>query len=297
MKELLSPKQVARAIGVSESSLKRWCDQGVIPTVRTAGGHRRLTLGDVLRFVRDKSHPLVCPSEIGLPSVSEPTEKSIERGRLQLVDALLTGDDRVSQRLIVDLYLAKHPLSTICDDVIAGAFHEIGSRWSCQQAQVYQERRACEIMLRVIHSLRESQHGMNPNLRAVGCTPEGDPYTLSNSMAELILREVGWNASSLGASVPIESLATAIRDSRPRLVWLSVTSLSNVDRFLSEYAELHQTAVDNGAAVVVGGQALTPDIRQRMVYSSFCDGMRHLESFARTLNTDRAAVDHGSHDG
>jgi predicted site-specific integrase-resolvase len=29
---LLTPKQVARAIGVSESSLKRWCDKGVLPT-------------------------------------------------------------------------------------------------------------------------------------------------------------------------------------------------------------------------------------------------------------------------
>ena len=38
MNELVSPKQVAHAMGVSESSLKRWCDQGLIPTVRTAAG-------------------------------------------------------------------------------------------------------------------------------------------------------------------------------------------------------------------------------------------------------------------
>lgn len=284
MKDLLSPKQVAQAIGVSESSLKRWCDQGVIPTVRTAGGHRRLRLGDVLRFVRDGEHPLVSPQSIGLPAVSEPSERSVQRARRQLVEALLTGDEQVSQRLVLDLYLAKHALSTICDDVVAAAFHEIGNRWSCQQAQVYQERRACEIMLRVIHSLRESQRRMNPQWRAIGCTPEGDPYTLSNAMAELVLRDAGWNATSLGTSVPVDSLANAIRDARPRLVWLSITSLSNVERFLDEYAVLHQTAVEAGTAVVVGGQALVPEIRQRMLYASFCDGMRHLESFARTLS-------------
>ena len=49
--QLLSPKQVARALGVSESSLKRWCDKGLIPTERTAGGHRRLPLAGVLDFL------------------------------------------------------------------------------------------------------------------------------------------------------------------------------------------------------------------------------------------------------
>ena len=66
IKELLSPKQVAQALGVSESSLKRWCDQGLIATIRTGGGHRRLALPDVLRFIRDGEHRLVSPEALGL---------------------------------------------------------------------------------------------------------------------------------------------------------------------------------------------------------------------------------------
>ena len=64
---LVSPKQVARAIGVSESSLKRWCDQGLIKTVRTAGGHRKMTIAEVLRYVREQDHKLVSPEILGLP--------------------------------------------------------------------------------------------------------------------------------------------------------------------------------------------------------------------------------------
>jgi len=33
--EQLTTKQVADVLRVSESSVKRWCDSGVIPTVRT----------------------------------------------------------------------------------------------------------------------------------------------------------------------------------------------------------------------------------------------------------------------
>ena len=47
MKTTISPRQVARAIGVGESTLKRWCDRGLIPMLKTAGGHRRLAVSDV----------------------------------------------------------------------------------------------------------------------------------------------------------------------------------------------------------------------------------------------------------
>ncbi len=49
MKQLLTPKQVARAIQVSESSIKRWCDRGTIPAEYTAGGHRRIPLAELVR--------------------------------------------------------------------------------------------------------------------------------------------------------------------------------------------------------------------------------------------------------
>ncbi|REJ93532.1 MAG: helix-turn-helix domain-containing protein [Planctomycetota bacterium] len=50
MNDLLTPKQVARAISVSESSIKRWCDRGAIATQYTPGGHRRIPLSGLLEF-------------------------------------------------------------------------------------------------------------------------------------------------------------------------------------------------------------------------------------------------------
>ncbi|OYW17913.1 MAG: hypothetical protein B7Z55_11620, partial [Planctomycetales bacterium 12-60-4] len=72
-RELLTPKQVAVAIGVSESSLKRWCDRGILPTVRTAGGHRRIPTSGVLKFLQQSGHPLVQPEVLGLPRLDRPT--------------------------------------------------------------------------------------------------------------------------------------------------------------------------------------------------------------------------------
>ena len=44
---LLTPGEVARRMGVSVSTLRRWEDRGLIDAHRTAGRHRRYEAGEV----------------------------------------------------------------------------------------------------------------------------------------------------------------------------------------------------------------------------------------------------------
>ena len=43
----------------------------------------------------------------------------------------------------------------------------------------------------------------------MGGTLDGDPYTLAACMSELVLRDCGWRASSLGNMLPFETLRSA----------------------------------------------------------------------------------------
>lgn len=290
MEQLVSPKQAARALGVSESSLKRWCDQGLIKMHRTAGGHRKLPIADVLRFVREHNHALGSPEILGLPPVSELAEAGLSRGAPRLVEALLSGDELLARQIVFDLYLARHPLSVIFDEVIAAAFREIGERWACHAADVYQERRGCEITHRILGDLRRVQDVPATPWLAIGGTIDGDQYSLPAAMAELVLRDAGYQATLLGTSIPFESLKTAVRDIRPKLCWLSVSHIPEGMDFIAEFASLSQCCTETGAALVVGGRALSEALRLRMTYSAYCDTMQHLEGFARVLHRSSAAV-------
>jgi excisionase family DNA binding protein len=43
----LTSEEAARVLGVSEASVKRWAERGLLPTEKTAGGHRRFRPEDV----------------------------------------------------------------------------------------------------------------------------------------------------------------------------------------------------------------------------------------------------------
>jgi methanogenic corrinoid protein MtbC1 len=275
---------VARAIGVSESSLKRWCDQGLIKTVRTAGGHRKMDIADVVRYVREQDHRLVLPEILGLPPASDHASTGVTHGAQRLVDALLAGDELVARQIVFDLYLAKHSRSVIFDEVIAAAFREIGDRWACNKADIYQERRGCEIALRVLFDLRRVQQVPERKWLATGGTIEGDQYSLPSAMAELVLRDAGFYAISLGTSIPFVSLVKAVQETKPKLFWLSVSHIREGLDFVTEFAALSQACTAADTALVVGGRALTETLRQRMTYSAYCDTMQHLEAFATTLH-------------
>ena len=288
MPMLLTPKQVAQTAGLSESTIKRWCDQGLLATVRTAGGHRRLAIPEVVQYLRRSGIQLVRPEILGLPSNAGQGATVLSRAQEQLRQALLAGDEEQCRRIVFDLYLSGQSACEICDRVMANAFHQIGLGWERGEVDVYRERLGCEIAMKVLHELMLvlAPRPRNAPL-ALGGTLEHDPYGLPTRMVELALREAGWRATSLGTQLPASTLAEAIREKRPRLLWLSISSVASLPQFLADYETLRTIAEKQGVAVVVGGRALTGEVRQQMTFSCYGDSLRHLVTFAATLTAVR----------
>lgn len=285
MRKLLSPRQIARAIGTSEASLKRWVDRGLLSAVRTAGGHRKVPVSEVLRFIRGRGVALVRPEILGLPATSGRSRGSLDRGGEIVLGALRDGDQERLRAAAFDLHLAGHSLSTICDQVLAPAFRTLGQEWQHGELEVYQERRGVEICAHWLHEM--SLLVPRPAEKApyaIGGTLERDPYTLPTTMAEAVLREAGWNAESYGAGHPLKTLCAAIRTRKPRLVWISFSVLELTPGFVESWSEVYATSLSIDAALVIGGRALTEELRRTLQYSCYCTDLTHLVAFARTLN-------------
>jgi len=288
-----TPKQVAVALQVSESSVKRWCDQGAIRTDRTLGGHRRIPLQFLLEFLEANNRRLVDPSAIGLDplqplfqqafSLRQKQSLSAEEPALlvQFERALLAGDQATCRKIVSNWYSMHGGIASLADNLLSVAFKAIGERWKCGDVEIYEERRGTEICYQLIHELRRllpEPLGFAP--LAMGGTASGDQYQLPNQIAELVFRENGWRTIGLGTNVPFASLLSAARKHMPKVFWLSVSHIENLDQFILEYNHFAKN-LPKGVMVVVGGQALTEAIRPSLSYSAHCDSMLQLANLAR----------------
>ena len=280
MKELLSPNQVAKAIGVSESSLKRWADRGRIATVRTAGGHRRLPVSNVLKFVREQGLELVDPTVLGLPAATGTGARTLDRGRESLVQAYRNGSYEAALQIVVDLYLVPHGLAELFDAVVQPALVEVGHRQAEGNMEIYQERRSIEFTARILHEIsRMIPPADLSKPKAVGGTLDGDPYTTATKMAELVLRSVGYRAVTLGNELPFDTMAKAVDDENPRLLWVSVSSIRDCGEFTERLNRLYDRCAANGTQLVIGGVALNDETRRPLRYHGYCGTMSDLEKF------------------
>jgi methanogenic corrinoid protein MtbC1 len=160
-------------------------------------------------------------------------------------------------------------------------FEEIGTQWECGELEVFQERRACRIVLRIMESLRRFIKPSQANSPlAIGMNPEGDFYEIVGTMVEIVLKDLGWQANFLGNNLPLDSLRAAIERHRPRLVWLSCSHLTDEWRFIEQWNALFDR-FGSEISFVVGGRALHGEMRKNLRFTVHCDTVSQLEQAAR----------------
>lgn len=284
-REYLSTLQAAAALGVSVSTVKRWVDEGVLPAHRTAGGHRKLLRAEILALARQGDLPSVDFAALAsAPTRDQPVD--LQAVSTRLWRALLDGDGPEVRAAILSAYGSGVAVEILADQVIAPALARVGHDWQSDRIEVWQEHRGTQLCTDALHALKlelEARAEKNRPI-AIGCAPEGDPYALPTLLAQYTLLDAGWAAVNLGPNTPLPSLAKALKELRPRLLWLSVTYLDDAAIFLTGYRELYRSAERQGVAVAIGGQALTESLRSAMPYTTHGDGLSQLAAFARTLH-------------
>jgi excisionase family DNA binding protein len=280
----LSTAQVAKAIGVSVTTVKRWVDEGVLPAHKTVGGHRKLLLSEVLRVVRDGKLPqanlenlVAKPSGVDL--------RDLQTIQPQLEEALFSADQSLALALLQGAYQRGYSFAEIADFVLAPSLVEIGRAWETGRIEILHEHRATQILLTALYDLKASLRPPNDPNRpvAVGGAPEKDPTLIPTLLAKMTLLDNGWNAINLGPNTPLSAFRTALQELKPRLLWMCVTHLTDEEEFLQDYNKLFEEATQHQVSLVIGGRGLREPLRRRMRYTSFGDGMVHLASFARSI--------------
>jgi MerR family transcriptional regulator, light-induced transcriptional regulator len=280
-----STANVARALGVSVSTVKRWVDDGILPAQKTAGGHRKLLIADVLELARRSNLP---HADLSLLVGSGRKARQATTVNLagQLHRSLREGDGEKTRVLILGSYHDGMSVAEIADEAIAPAMAAVGHEWETGKIDVMEEHRASQLCAGVLYELKAKleERAGNNRPRAVGAAPEADYSVLPTLLAQMTLLDAGWEAVNLGPNTPFQSLARALVKLRPRLVWLSISHLGAEDAFVSGYRGFYRHAETAQIPVAIGGSGLKDLVRTRIPYTTYGDRLGHLAAFARTLH-------------
>ncbi len=257
MRQTIAPKDLAAAIGVSESSVKRWADEGRIDVSRTVGGHRRIAVADAIRFIRETGACVTRPELLGLSELEHlPSDlRTNQNPEETLYQALEKGDGPVVRGILQSLFVNGTSVAAICDGPFAGAMRRIGTMWMHAEWGIFIEHRATDIAIQAMNQLRTLIGSPQPTSPVVlGGAPEGDLYVLPSLMVAATLASIGFKDINLGARTPVSVLQSGARQYDARLVWMSF-SVSPVRKTIGqEVIDLAQSLRRSGTAFVVGGR-------------------------------------------
>lgn len=261
MTKLISTLEAARLTGVAPSSVKRWADQGVLPCVRTAGGHRRYDRRAIERFIRLRS---MAGGED--EAVVDPwLERLVEARRHEVEGALLEARARLG---------AWHRVA----DEVGAVLTALGQRWEAGRITIADEHLAADCLGRALARIAEALPGRVDGPPCLLACAEGDEHTLGLSLAEVCLRELGWVPLWLGRRTPSDELVGLVHAGRARMVALSASAASSdASRLAAIVERIGAACRERGAALVLGGSGAWPaPPRYGVRLRSFGDFHAHL---------------------
>ena len=278
----LTTRDVARLLLVSEATVKRWADTGLLLPEKTVGGHRRFSIHSVARLRREQGITPVAqsPTKVGRKVVSAELP-SAEK----FSEVLLSDNEAEATAQLIDAYLKSHALTTLFDTTITKAMHRVGDLWFNGTITIADEHLATRVTLSALQKLRGIVvPGQATGLRAVTCGIEGDLHELPIHLAEIILESEGWDISNLGPNTPLFTLRDMVAQKKPDLVCISARSIVDLDRATAEYAHLRKIIEKINGTTVLGGEAFhDSNLRKRFPADFYAESFEGLSAFVKEL--------------
>ncbi len=275
----LTTKEVARLCRVSDATVKRWEESGLLRSERTNGGHRRFRAEEIARFQREQG--LGLKQTHGDESLFSPARRRKPGSATCLFDSLVVGSEEQAANLLIKAFLNGTDLVRIFDDLISPAMRQIGELWVKGELTVAQEHLATRAAHAAVNKLRNTL----PVPKITGelafcCALEGDFHELPTHLSQIVLENSGWEVMNFGANTPLYSLAEEVNYHSPEAVCISVSFLGDLDRLARDYKQFRDQVTKLKIPVILGGRIFdNDDIRRRFPAELYPESFADVEDF------------------
>lgn len=253
----LTTKEVARLCRVSDATVKRWQEAGLLQSERTSGGHRRFRPEEIARFQQRQGLGLKqCHGDETVTAVSSrPNVNKIDCAGSAFLHSLLVGCEEAAANILISANLQNQSPTKIFDDLICPAMRQIGELWADGKISVTQEHLASRIAQNAVYKLRQTLPvSKTIGKLAVCCALEGDFHELPTHLTQMTLENEGWEVINFGANTPLGALGEEISNHKPDLICISGAVLSDTESLCRDYQKFSKKIVKLKIPVVLGGR-------------------------------------------
>ncbi len=281
----LTTKEVARLCRISDASVKRWENAGLLKSERTSGGHRRFRMEEILRFQREQG--------LGLKQShgDESVKMAIMRQYVnkyfsssEFFHSLVAGCEESVINILINAHRDSKSLTEIFDEIVCPAMRQIGEFWFKGDISITQEHLATRTISNALYKLRHTLPVPTMTDRlAMCCAVEGDFHELPTHLAQMTIENEGWEVMNFGANTPLYSLAEEVLQHTPHIICISATIINDVERLSRDYKSFTEQLSKSKTLIILGGRAFKDEqIRQRFPAKFY------VQSFAETAEITRS---------
>jgi methanogenic corrinoid protein MtbC1 len=175
--------------------------------------------------------------------------------------AVRAGDRRRALRVIDEARAGGLGLATIYMDVFQPALREVGRLWQQNELSVAEEHLATAITQAAMARLYEQVFAWDERegRTLLAACADTERHEVGLRMLCDLLECEGWNTTYLGATVPVDSLVTMVRQRRPDVVALSVALAPHLPRLREMIAAVRAAGGDSPPLILVGGRPFLSD--------------------------------------
>ncbi len=257
MNVTLSSKQVAEILGVNESSVKRWADNGMLTCHKTPGGHRKFMKKDILFFGSKYSYE-VNPS---LLKISDETENrnnpDIRNINNMLYKKLFVSSEDELLDFLYSIILSGLSITDLYDSVISKTMLKIGEQWMNNELSIEHEHIATNKIVKTLIRLHTKITPKSYNgLTALCCSLDNEYHELPVLSVSNVLSYYGWKVVYPGVNMPVKSIQSSINEFKPDIVCISATIIKEKNKFINDIKKIYSTSSQNKSKLIIGGSAV-----------------------------------------
>lgn len=244
MERLLTTTEAADRAGVGATAIKRWADQGLLPCVRTVGGHRRFEESVLLSFLREQ----------------QPVAEGARRDVDVWADALFAAEDMHEVEALLLQLRAREGAWYRAAMLVAPVLTAIGERFQRGEISIIEEHFASERLFRAIAGISDALP-VSPSAEvALLATAEGDDHVLGLALAELCFREHGLRTFWSGRMTPVAELAGFVAGRQAQILAASASLVSTDQALLTRWVKkVAPVCEEHDVALLLGGSGAWPD--------------------------------------